>query len=106
MPSTINATRPRLQAAITGKGKEMDSQEAHARNVKAITRRIHTLTMDIAAEHKKIRAAKERIRVNRKEKRTRERELRAVLQRDSSMGIESEDHPVMIAGGKADATDR
>lgn len=87
----------RIQIALTGRGAKLAaSAEAHEKNVLAITRRIHTLDGKIKALSKQLADAK----AERKHKR---RELRAVLQRDATMGIDDEDR--LTTAGKADAVD-
>jgi hypothetical protein len=85
--------RPRLTAVLTGKAREVGAEEAHARNVLAITGRIHRKerrVRTIAAELKRLR----------QELRHDKRELRAVLQRSSTVTVEQ----LETAGG-ADAVD-
>jgi hypothetical protein len=86
---------PRIQAQITGKARET-AIETHEKNVLAITRaihRLHTRRKHLQAELKRIGA----------DLRLRRRELRAVLQRDSS--ITHEDDRRLQLAGKADAID-
>ena len=85
----------RIQALMTGNQGKMGPAEAHERNVLAITRRIHTLTMKRAKLRQQADACTKELRASR-------RELRAVLQRDSS--ITEEDNRLHLAG-RADAID-
>lgn len=81
MPKTFSSRRARLTAALTGKAKTVGPEEAHARNVLAITARIHkreARIREIGRELKRLRAQ------NRQDR----RELRAVLQRNTDMGLD------------------
>jgi hypothetical protein len=85
----------RLTAAITGKGREVGPEEAHARAVLAITRRIHTRE----ARRRRLQAELKKLGQDLRADRL---ELRAVLQRDASISIDS---PVLELAGQADAID-
>lgn len=92
---SLRQSHPRIQAQITGKAKPVGAIEAHERNVLAITRRIHTLAL-------KERTLAKQLADVRAERKAKRRELRAVLQRDSSI---AEDSPALALAGKADAVD-
>lgn len=83
----------RIQGVITGKTRAVGPIEAHERTVLAVTRRIHTLER----ERREIQQRGKRIAVELRHKR---RELRALLQRDSSITEEQTE-----ISGKADAVD-
>lgn len=86
----------RIQAQITGKGREVGAIEAHERNVMAVSRRIVTLEQKARALAKQLADVKAELKAKR-------RELRAVLQRDAT--ITTEDAPALALAGKADAVD-
>lgn len=79
---TFSSLRGRLTAALTGRAKEVGPEEAHRRNVLAITRRIHAKTRKRASLRREIQRLTRELREDR-------RELRIVLQRDSTIGIDS-----------------
>lgn len=90
-----------LSAVLTGRAaKAIKPIDAHERNVLAITRRIHTAQgrlRSLAAEAKRLR---QQLRADR-------RELRSVLQRDSSIDVAT-DRPAaarLALAGHADAID-
>jgi hypothetical protein len=86
----------RLEAVVQGKSREREigPEEAHARNVMAITGRIHK-------KQARLRAITREAARLRKELRADKRELRAVLQRDPHATVEQ-----LELAGKADAADR
>lgn len=90
-------SHPRIQAQITGKAKVIGAIEAHERNVLAITRAVVTLEA-------KARVLTRQLAETRTALKAKRRELRAVLQRDSSITPETADDRLPIAG-KADAID-
>lgn len=83
----------RLTAVVTGKAKTIGPIEAHERNVLAITRRIHRLLADRSMYRRKLKEVGDELREKR-------RELRAVLQRESSIADDTLD-----LAGRADAID-
>lgn len=85
----------RLTAQITERFRTSDigPEEAHVRNVTAITRRIHNGVNKIKSLNKELKQLKAQLKADR-------RELRAVLQRDSKI-TEAQ----MELSGKADAVD-
>lgn len=86
----------RIQRVITGQANRPGPIESHERNVLAITRRIHTL-------ERRRTTLKQQIAAVNTELKTKRRELRAVLQRDSS--IETDENPKLAVAGRADAID-
>lgn len=86
----------RLEAVVKGidRTRDVGPEEAHARNVMAITGRIHK-------RQARLRAITREAARLRKELKADRRELRAVLQRDSSVTEER-----LALAGKADAADR
>jgi hypothetical protein len=76
MAKTFASPRGRLSAAVTGRGREVGAEEAHVRNVLALTKRIHGLL------NKRTRMRRELAELGR-ELRAKRTELRIVLQRVS-----------------------
>jgi hypothetical protein len=91
----VSRRSDRLTAQITGKAREVGPEEAHARAVLAITRRIHTRE----ARRRRLQAELKKLAGDLRADRL---ELRAVLQRDSSITV---DDPRLDLAGKADAID-
>lgn len=75
-------SHPRIQATITGKGKTVGPVESHERNVLAISRRVVALEKAVKTLKRELIEAQLELRFKR-------RELRAVLQRDSTMGLDT-----------------
>jgi hypothetical protein len=94
MPKTFTAPRARLGAALTGKGREVGAEQAHERNVIAITRRL-------VAIDRRLRAIAREQKALRAERRLKKRELRLVLQRNPDATLEQ-----LALAGQADGADR
>lgn len=95
MAKTFTSRHARLSAVVTGRGKVVGAIEAHERNVLAITRSIHRLAGERNQLQKRLREITDELRFKR-------RELRAVLQRDSSI---TEESAVLDVAGRSDAID-
>jgi hypothetical protein len=91
----VSRRNARLTAQITGKAREVGPEEAHARAVLAITRRIHTRE----ARRRRLQAELKKLAGDLRADRL---ELRAVLQRDASITIDS---PALELAGPATAID-
>ena len=87
----------RIQAVMTGKQGRIGPQEAHERNVLAIGRAIYRMERQRLTLRRQLASIQQELRAKR-------RELRQVLQRNSSMSIE-EESPALAAAGAADAID-
>jgi hypothetical protein len=80
MRKTFTSRTARLSAVVTGRARErgIGPEEAHVRNVVAITRRIHRAT-------DRVRVLKAELRSLQGELRFARRELRVALQRDATI---------------------
>lgn len=79
------STQPDTQAVVTGKegSKPLGPEEAHVKNVTAITRYIFTLERQLRANRQEHKTLTVNLRAAR-------RELRAVLQRDTRMTLDAQ----------------
>lgn len=85
----------RIQAQITGKGREVGAIEAYERTVVAVSRAVVRLEMKTATLARQLADTRRELKGKR-------RELRAILQRDSTI---TEDSPALAIAGRADAID-